>query len=81
MLPQSSWIAAFLLIGFLVFITARGELPSYLSVLLGTAKSASPSTATNASASQSTINNSLSTLVSAGNSLDTSLPDLSDITL
>jgi len=32
-MSQSSVIAAFLLIGFLVFITARGQLPAYLSVL------------------------------------------------
>lgn len=41
MLPQSSWIAAFLGVGFVVFITARGELPSYLSVLLGTSTASS----------------------------------------
>lgn len=34
-MPQSSYIAAFLLIGFLVFITARGELPRYMAVVLG----------------------------------------------
>jgi hypothetical protein len=32
---QTNWIAAFLLIGFLVFITIRGELPQYIAVLLG----------------------------------------------
>lgn len=30
---QNDWIAAFLIIGFVVFITLRGELASYLSVL------------------------------------------------
>lgn len=30
---QSSTIAAFLLIGFLVYITARGQLTSYLQVI------------------------------------------------
>jgi hypothetical protein len=34
-MPQSSYIAGFLLIGFLVFITARGELPAYMNVILG----------------------------------------------
>ncbi len=32
-MSQSSVISAFLIIGFLVFITARGELPKYLQVL------------------------------------------------
>jgi len=32
-LSQSSYIAAFLLIGFLVFITAKGQLPAYLTVI------------------------------------------------
>jgi len=30
---QSNVIAGFLLVGFLVFITARGQLPAYLKVL------------------------------------------------
>lgn len=30
---QSSYIAAFLLIGFVVFITLRGELASYAAIL------------------------------------------------
>jgi hypothetical protein len=37
-MPQSSVIAFYLVIGFVVFITARGELPSYLSVFLGSSK-------------------------------------------
>lgn len=32
-MSQTSVIAAFLLIGFVVFITARGELQKYLAVL------------------------------------------------
>lgn len=32
-MQQSSVIAAFLLIGFIVFIAARGELPEYFRVL------------------------------------------------
>jgi len=34
-MPQSSVIFFYLAAGFLIFITARGELPSYLSVFLG----------------------------------------------
>jgi hypothetical protein len=36
-MQQSSVIAAFLLIGFIVFVTVRGELPDYFNVL-GVAK-------------------------------------------
>lgn len=32
---QSNVIAAFLLVAFLVFITMRGELPTYIGLLLG----------------------------------------------
>jgi hypothetical protein len=32
-MPQTSTIAAALVIGFIVFITVRGELPKYLSVI------------------------------------------------
>jgi hypothetical protein len=38
-MPQSSVIAFFLIVGFVIFITARGELASYLSVVLGPAPS------------------------------------------
>lgn len=34
-MPQTSVIAAGLVIGFIVFITTRGELPKYLGVFLG----------------------------------------------
>lgn len=34
-MPQTSVIFFYLLAGFVIFITARGELPSYLSVFLG----------------------------------------------
>jgi hypothetical protein len=40
MIPQSSWVAGFLGVGFIVFITARGELASYLGIILGSAPSA-----------------------------------------
>lgn len=32
-MPQTSTIAAALIIGFIVFITVRGELPKYLTIL------------------------------------------------
>lgn len=32
-MSQESWIAAFLMIGFVVFITMRGELPKYRAVI------------------------------------------------
>jgi hypothetical protein len=32
-MPQTSTIAAALIIGFIVFITMRGEVPAYLAVL------------------------------------------------
>jgi len=34
-MPQSSTIAFGLLVGFIVFITMRGELPAYLNVIKG----------------------------------------------
>lgn len=43
---QTNWIAAALLIGFLIFITVRGELPQYIAVFTGSATalaSATPS--------------------------------------
>ena len=64
-MPQSSYIAAYLIVGFLVFITARGELASYLAVVFGKAKTpatkttpAAPTTTppTNTSSSTGTIN-------------------------
>jgi hypothetical protein len=35
MISQTSYIAAFILIGFLIFITIRGELPKYKAAILG----------------------------------------------
>lgn len=32
-MPQSSTIAFALIVGFIVFVTVRGELPSYLKVV------------------------------------------------
>jgi hypothetical protein len=39
---QTSWIAAALLIGFLVFVTVRGELPEYIAVFTGEATAPAP---------------------------------------
>lgn len=35
-ISQTSYIAAFILIGFIVFVTLRGELPKYKEAILGT---------------------------------------------
>jgi hypothetical protein len=44
-MPQSSTIAFSLIVGFIVFITVRGELPKYLGVLgLGSQAVSSPPT-------------------------------------
>jgi hypothetical protein len=32
-MSQTDWIAAFILVGFIAFIIARGQLPGYLNVL------------------------------------------------
>lgn len=32
-MSQSNWIGAFLVIGFLVYITAKGQLPAYRAVV------------------------------------------------
>lgn len=47
MTSQTSYIAAFLFIGFIVFITIRGELPQYKAAIFGgdvTAATSSPDT-------------------------------------
>lgn len=41
MIPQTSTIAFALIVGFIVFITVRGELPKYLGVLTGSGGSTS----------------------------------------
>lgn len=41
MISQTSYIAAFFFIGFLVFVTIRGELPQYKSAIFGGGSSAS----------------------------------------
>jgi hypothetical protein len=35
MISQTSYVAAFLFLGFVVFITIRGELPQYKNAILG----------------------------------------------
>lgn len=35
MTSQASYIAAFLFIGFIVFVTVRGELPAYKAAIFG----------------------------------------------
>jgi hypothetical protein len=32
-MSQSNWIAAYLLIGFIVYVTVRGQLPAYAEIL------------------------------------------------
>lgn len=34
-MSQTSYIAAFLFIGFVIFVTVRGELPQYKAAVLG----------------------------------------------
>lgn len=35
MISQTSFVAAFLFVGFIVFVTIRGELPQYKTAILG----------------------------------------------
>ena len=42
-MPQSSTIAFYLVAGFLIYVTAKGELPVYLSVFLGAQLANQPS--------------------------------------
>lgn len=42
-MPQSSTIAFYLIAGFLIYVTAKGELPVYLSVFLGPQAANQPS--------------------------------------
>lgn len=39
-MSQTSTIFFFVIIGFIIYVTTKGELPKYLSVILGTAKTA-----------------------------------------
>ena len=63
-MPQSSTIAFALIVGFVVFITVRGELPKYLGVLgLGSQAVSGPSQ-TSSTSNGTTLGN---TLTNAGN--------------
>lgn len=48
MIPQTSTIAFALIVGFVVFITVRGELPKYIGVLTGSSTTTSPASTGNA---------------------------------
>jgi hypothetical protein len=43
---QSSYIAAFIFIGFVVYVTVKGELPAYKAAILGSTSSTSTSAKT-----------------------------------
>lgn len=87
--PQTSSIAFALIVGFLVFITVRGELPAYLATV-GIGKSASAGTglfsgllsSLSSSGSQQALSGLSSdgvdsaTAVSSGADLSSALPDL-----
>lgn len=72
---QSNWIAAFLIIGFLVYITLKGELASYKAVLFGPVpqgqSSTPPTTTANANAQQAVQNNAPVLTVGPGDALPT----------
>lgn len=57
MIPQTSTIAFALIVGFIVFVTVRGELPKYIGVLTGSGStpSSTPS-ATNGNAASNIAN-------------------------
>lgn len=57
-MPQSSTIAFYLVAGFLIYVTAKGELPVYLSVFLGAQPANQPSPS-DANATPKTAGNSL----------------------
>lgn len=43
---QSNYIAGAMTLAFVIFITARGELPNYLAILVGGGSTATPATST-----------------------------------
>lgn len=51
---QTGWIAVYLFLGFIVFITVRGELSAYQAAILGTGNSAASAAAANANADVTT---------------------------
>lgn len=66
-MSQSSTIAFALIVGFIVFITVRGELPKYLGVL-GLGSQAVSGTPSNGTTNGTTLGN---TLTNAGNVINT----------
>lgn len=71
---QTGYIAAFLIIGFIVFVTLRGELPSYFAVIgLGNAQLPAASSGTSVGSSLA------SQSASATGGLSTVLPELPSI--
>lgn len=45
---QTSWIAAFIFVGFIVYVTVKGQLPQYRSAIFGSGQMAAASAATQA---------------------------------
>jgi hypothetical protein len=43
---QTSWIAAFVFVGFFVYITVKGQLPQYQAAIFGPGKSTASSATT-----------------------------------
>jgi len=60
-MSQSSIIVAALIIGFLIYITVKGELPSYKAILLGTSASSSTASASSTQPASSASTPSAST--------------------
>jgi hypothetical protein len=52
---QTSWIAAFLFIGFIVYVTVKGQLPQYRAAIFGTSGSSSTSTTTGAASGTASV--------------------------
>ena len=69
-MDQTGLIAAAIIIGFVVFVTVRGELPSYLSVFTGN------KTAIGAASAPSTGGDAVSVWSAAGELLLNALPAL-----
>lgn len=64
-MPQTSTIAAALIVGFIVFITVRGELPKYLAIL-GLGSQATSTSAASSSPLSNPVLNVLSTAAGLG---------------
>jgi hypothetical protein len=69
MISQSSTIAFFVLAGFIVYVTIKGELPSYAGVL-GIGPKAGPSSATSlGSILSSPVQSAMGTISGIGNAI------------